>query len=189
MNNIKTTIAVTIGIYLTICVSAAHADSYLECVSNAYKHLQLKKINAFGITEKQLLRKSPSLVQVFHPQVEKIQTIVRLDIISFNYFVKKYPNKMKKYYQKNPLTLASLAPRWNVMINGDNNVFNELIKDKEFKKHFEYLELLEKKLLNVQDSELFKKAEDTYYSLFIAEAKSEKLKERSMIKVQELGCS
>lgn len=75
------------------------------------------------------------------------------------------------------------------MINGDHNVFDDLIKNKEFKKQFEYLELLEKKLLKAQNSELFKKAEDKYYSLFITEAKSEKLKEHSIIKVQELGCS
>ena len=173
-----------------ICVSDVYADSYLECVSNAYRNLQLKKINAFHITEKQLTRKNPALAQVFHPQIEKIQTIVRLDVISFNYFVKNYPDKMMKYYERNPLTLASLAPRWNIMINGEHNhAFKELIKDNKFKTKYKYLDLLESKLLKVQDSELFKKAEDAYYSLFITEAKSEKLKERSMIKVQELGCN
>ncbi len=173
-----------------ICVSAVYADSYLECVSNAYRNLQLKRINAFNITEKQLMHKNQELAQVFHPQIEKIQTIVRLDVISFNYFVKNYPNKMKKYYEKNPLTLASLAPRWNVMINREHNhAFNELIKNYKFKKKYKYLELLEDKLLKVQDSELFKRSEEAYYSLFITEAKSEKLKEHSMMKVQELGCN
>jgi len=186
----KNAIATTITIYLTISASAAFASNYLDCVSTAYRNLQTKRLKAISATEIQLKHTNPALARVFHVQVEKWRTLQNLDLISYNYFVKTYPDEMEAYFQKKSLTLASLAPQWEFMINGKHNhTFNEMYRNKQFRKEYEYLTSLENKLEKVQDSDLFKKAGDIYYPLFIRRAKSEKLKEDAMLKIKELDCN
>lgn len=190
MINMKIAIAITISLYLTISSTVAIAGSYLDCVSAAYRNLQSIRLEAFSATEEQLKHKNPAMARVFHVQIENIRTLLSLDLIAYNYYVKNYPKAMEAYFIKTPLTLGGLAPQWKILGNSKYNiVFNELNKNINFRKRYEYLTSLQTELDKVHDTELFKKAGDVYYPLFIAKAKSEKLKERAMLKLQELGCN